>query len=372
MKIAIIQGAFFPVPAILGGAVEKIWFRMGQEFSALGHEVIHIGRAHPSLQKKEVINGVTYNRIKGYDTPSSKWKLKYLDFLYSLKAIREIPKNIDIIVTNTFWSPFLLRGTTGKKVYVSVERYPKWQMKFYTHVGKLRGCSPVICSAIKSEISPKYHHLITYVPNPVPFNIYPVSSSKENIILYVGRLHSEKGLHILIKAFSTFHQVFKSDWKLVIVGPYKIHEGGGGDDYFQGLKQLANGLNVEFIGPIYEEKELIKYYSIASIFCYPAQHGSGDAAPVAPREAMAYGCVPIVSHLACFDDFIIDGINGLRYDHLAEDQYFQLYNTFKKIIKNKELFITLSNNAKEVITKYSSQIIAQQFIEDFTTYDIPK
>jgi len=372
MKIAIIQGAFFPVPAILGGAVEKIWFRMGQEFSALGHEVIHIGRSHPSLQKKEIINGVTYNRIKGYDTPSSKLKLKYLDFLYSMKAIKEIPKNIDIIVTNTFWSPFLLRGTTGKKVYVSVERYPKWQMKFYTHVGKLRGCSPVICKAIKSELPPKHHHLITYVPNPVPFNIHPIECSKEKVILYVGRLHPEKGLHILLKAFSTFQQVYNAGWKLIIVGPHTIHEGGGGDLYFQQLKNLGHGFNVAFVGPIYEEKELIKYYSRASIFCYPAQQGSGDAAPVAPREAMAYGCVPIVSQLACFDDFIIDGKNGLRYNHLADDQYFELYKLFKMMINDENLLLTLSNNARDIITTYSSQLIAQQFIKDFTTYDQTK
>ena len=40
MKITIVLGAFFPVPPIKGGAVEKIWFALGQEFARRGHDVV--------------------------------------------------------------------------------------------------------------------------------------------------------------------------------------------------------------------------------------------------------------------------------------------------------------------------------------------
>lgn len=61
MKITIVQGAFIPVPPILGGAVEKIYFKLGQEFVNLGHEVIHISRSHPSFDDKEDIRSITYS-----------------------------------------------------------------------------------------------------------------------------------------------------------------------------------------------------------------------------------------------------------------------------------------------------------------------
>src|SRR5579862_3380431 len=31
LKITIVQGAFFPVPPLMGGAVEKVWFTLGRE-----------------------------------------------------------------------------------------------------------------------------------------------------------------------------------------------------------------------------------------------------------------------------------------------------------------------------------------------------
>ena len=63
MKITIVTGAFFPVPPILGGAVEKVWFALGQEFVRRGHQVTHISRSHPDLPEREEIAGVQHRRV---------------------------------------------------------------------------------------------------------------------------------------------------------------------------------------------------------------------------------------------------------------------------------------------------------------------
>lgn len=57
MKIPIMTGAFFPVPPILGGAVEKAWFALAREFVRRSHEVVQISRAHPQLPAREEIAG---------------------------------------------------------------------------------------------------------------------------------------------------------------------------------------------------------------------------------------------------------------------------------------------------------------------------
>jgi hypothetical protein len=44
MRITIVQGAFLPVPPLLGGAVEKMWFGLAPEFVRHGHEVVYISR----------------------------------------------------------------------------------------------------------------------------------------------------------------------------------------------------------------------------------------------------------------------------------------------------------------------------------------
>ncbi|RRB04266.1 glycosyltransferase family 4 protein [Larkinella rosea] len=365
MRIAIIQGAFLPVPPVRGGAVEKIWYRMGQEFAVMGHDVVHIGRSHPGLPEQEVVNGVTYVRIPGYETPSSLLKLKFLDLLYSIRAVKTLPDEVDVIVTNTFWAPFLLRGKRGKKVYVDVQRVPKGQMKFYRHVGVLRGCSPAISEGIRQELAPEFHHLVSYVPNPVPFDIKNLSINREKTLLFVGRLHPEKGVHVLLKAFRLLEKEQFSGWKLKIVGPSAFEDGGGGDAYYQELQQLSAGMNVEWIGPVFSDDTLITYYAEAGIFCYPAQEGSGDAAPVAPREAMAYGAVPVVSGLGCFQDFIQDDENGLYYDHTSPDQVGQLAQVLSALMNDENRLKRLSKQAVRVNTEYAIPVIAQRFMDDF-------
>ena len=69
MKITIVQGAFFPVPPVMGGAIEKVWFALGQEFARRGHSVVQISRAFPRFPRREAIAGVKHRRIRGYDTP---------------------------------------------------------------------------------------------------------------------------------------------------------------------------------------------------------------------------------------------------------------------------------------------------------------
>jgi hypothetical protein len=86
MKITIVLGAFFPVPPLMGGAVEKVWFALSQEFVRLGHEVVQISRSHPDLPAAEEIEGVQHLRVRGHSQPRSILWLKWLDLLYSLRA----------------------------------------------------------------------------------------------------------------------------------------------------------------------------------------------------------------------------------------------------------------------------------------------
>jgi len=45
--------AFLPVPPVMGGAVEKVWFALGQEFARRGHEVVLVSRALSGAGRSE-------------------------------------------------------------------------------------------------------------------------------------------------------------------------------------------------------------------------------------------------------------------------------------------------------------------------------
>src|SRR4051812_32423187 len=125
MKITIVQGAFFPVPPLLGGAVEKMWYGLAKEFVKQGHEVDYISKSYKGLSNNENDEGINHVRVKGYKTPSSGVILKALDLLYTLRAIGKISKKTDVIVSNTFWLPIFLSKKQKKKCMIDVARMPK-------------------------------------------------------------------------------------------------------------------------------------------------------------------------------------------------------------------------------------------------------
>jgi glycosyltransferase involved in cell wall biosynthesis len=361
MKITIVQGAFLPVPPIMGGAVEKIYFLLGQEFASLGHEVIHISRKYPSFKNQELINGVSHIRVKGFSTPSSLLILKFYDLIYTLRTIKHI--NSDIVISNTFWLPILFRNKLKGKIYVSVERRPKWQMKLYNNASKFRACSPMIFDLIKQKIDPKDYHKISYIPNPIPFKLKDFKVDKINSILFVGRLDKEKGVHILIDAFNRIPENSSKNWTLNIVGPWEAADGGGGLNYYESLKNKMG--NVNFIGPIYDQDTLSKFYFEAKIFCYPIQDGTGDAGPVAPREAMSYGCATILSNHNCFDEYALEEVNCLRFNQSSSNQIQELSKQLERLMIDPKLRENIAENGRKVFDDFSTAKIAKMFIEDF-------
>lgn len=363
MKIVILQGAFLPVPPILGGAVEKVWFKIGKEFAAAGHDVIHISKRASSLPSTEVIERVKHVRIRGFETPSGMFKLKMLDLLYTINSLRVIPADADIIITNTFWAPVFIARKKRRNVYVDVQRMPKGQLRFYRKAARLRANSSSVSSAILEELKTDKLNQVIMIPNPLPFDIAEEIDyrEKQNVILYTGRVHPEKGLDLLIRAF----RETAPGWTLKIVGPWEVRAGGGGGEYLNELKEMAAGMKVEFVGPVFDMEKLNSFYREAAIFVYPSVAEKGETFGLAPLEAMAWGCVPVVSNLSCFHDFIKDGKNGWVFDHRSADAVALLTTKIVSLQTNPEQRVRMGREATDVRVSHSAKAIAALFLEEF-------
>lgn len=364
MKITIVQGAFFPIPPLLGGAVEKMWYGLAKEFVNRGHEVNYISKSYKGFLNSETEGGIHHSRVKGYKAPSSGIFLKVLDLFYTLKAVRKISKNTDIIVSNTFWLPIILSSKQKQKCMLDVARMPKGQMKFYTKNARLRANSSPVAKAIKDEIKTEYFEKVVMIPNTLPFkNTKKIDfSKKEKIILYTGRIHPEKGLDILIKSFASLDS---NDWKLLIVGPYSTETGGAGTAYLEELKQLANKSNVVFLEPIFDIDKLSEIYSKAAVFVYPSIAEQGETFGVSPLEAMSWGCTTIVSNLECFKDFLIHNKNGLCFDHRSERRVEILKQHLIDLINNPKLMNDLATAGLKVNETHSTEKLATEFLNEF-------
>jgi glycosyltransferase involved in cell wall biosynthesis len=369
MKITIVLGAFFPVPPIMGGAVEKVWFALAQEFARRGHEIVQVSRAHPRLPRTERIEGVTHLRVSGFAQPRSIVWLKFLDLLYSLRVCCVLPK-ADIIVTNTFWLPILLRNSKHGCVYVHVARYPKGQMRFYGKAARLQAVSHVIADALIAQ-APHLRSKVRVLPHALPFRIENASgSSRDQTILFVGRIHPEKGIELLLRALLLLPREILLAWKLKIVGPHEEHLGGGGDKFLRAMQQLGHQSagEVQWLGSIFDEAELSAQYRSALIFVYPSIAETGEALPVAPLEAMASGCPPLVSNLPCFEDYIENGVTGFVFDHRGKEAEKNLAERLAQLFRLGSGEIRkVGDAARAKAAEFALEPVAQRYLDDFAS-----
>lgn len=369
MKITIVLGAFFPVPPTMGGGVEKVWFSLAPEFVKRGHDVVMVSRKMPGLPREETIDGVKHLRVNGCDTPRSLVWLKFLDLIYSLRTMSILP-NADIIVTNTFWLPILLRNSKHGWVYVQVARYPKGQMRFYGKAARLQAPSHAVARAIAAE-APRLAQKVSVVPNPVPASkiasLPPPIAVRDKIILFVGRVHPEKGVHVLVDAFASGARAAFADWKLMIVGPIQTKLGGGGEAYSASLQRAAGKTEerISFAGPIFDATELASVFRNARLFIYPSLAERGESFGLAPLEAMAHGCGVLVSNLDCFRDFIRGNETGFVFDHRVQPIAETLRDKIDNVISDETLLARVAAAGYEKSAEYSTGRVAEQFLKDF-------
>lgn len=373
MKISIVQGAFHPVPPVAGGAVEKLWFELGREFARRGHDVTHISKLWPGLPDRNVSDGVTYRRVAGYRYPRSGLVSKLMDFAYSLRCLFAVDRS-DIIVTNTFFLPLLLAHFSRRGVvYVSVHRYPQGQMKLYGKVDRLQCVSTAVANAVREQ-APAVSALVKVVPNYVPAcmgadEVAQGWDDRRREVLFVGRVHPEKGLDLLIRAFASVDPARRAGWSLRIVGPHATSSGGGGEAFLESLKQAAAAaaLPVEWAGSIFDRDELNLAYRRARVFVYPSVAAKGEAFPLAPLEAMAQGCPVITSDLLCFSDYVRPGQNADFFALANADVALGLGTVIEGLIADEARQRAYSAAGLETARHFTLARIADAFIDDFTT-----
>ncbi|MDW7973013.1 MAG: glycosyltransferase family 4 protein [Thermodesulfovibrio sp.] len=144
---------------------------------------------------------------------------------------------------------------------------------------------------------------------------------KKNIILYVGRLAYEKGVHELILVWKNINQICK-DWKLIIIGEGKMQS------YLQTLAR--NAYNVEFWGGL-ERDKVLETMKEAKVLVLPSLWFENQ--PTVVIEAILNGVVPVVRD-----------IGGMK--ELAEK--YKIIRSFKNIEELSDIIKTICVRGLEV------------------------
>ena len=379
MRITIVMGPFLPMPPAPCGAVEMVWHGLAEQFVRQGHTVTVLCRAGDGQGEDETIAGVRYIRRPSYT--SGRWIYPNIvkDLLYSARMFRLLPE-ADILVTNVFWLPILAawwKHSAGK-VVMNIQRVPKGQMWLYKRVPRLAAVSSAIRDSIVREC-PSLASQVRVIPNPVELGVFSPPEGgraftprpgEQRTIVYTGRVHPEKGLHVLVDAFSRLHDRHP-DLRLRIIGPWRVEKGGGGEEYVRRLKDAAANRPVVFDEPIYERRALAAALREGSYYCYPTLAEQGEAQPVAPMEAMATGMAPVVSAIPQFSDYLTNGENGFVFDHRADQPAVALAEALARLIDDPQAAARMGRRAAEGALSFGYPAVASMYLRDFQSLASP-
>lgn len=376
MRLTLVMGFFLPVPAVTGGAMEKIWGCLGERFAARGHDVTLVSRTWPGFADRETHGRLTYLRIPGQDHTRSLPRNLWRDLRWGRRVARALPPS-DLVVCNTVSLPLLIAGKRPDlgRVAAVLGRMPKGQVRFYGKVDLILATSQAVADKAIAE-NPDAADRVSVIRQSIDWHGLKQNARQSFqpgsplTIGYVGRIHPEKGLEHLLDAVVGLqaHSALLPPWKLLLMGPVAITEGGGGPGYLASLKSRYAGLlgdRLEFRPPSYDPAELGRLYGTLDLFCYPSVAARGEGLSVAPLEAMAAGAVPILSRLDCYRDVLVPGHNGFQFDHTASDSRQQLEDCLFRLMIAPELRAQMAKNAQESVLRYDFEATVDDLLSHF-------
>lgn len=357
--------------------MEKMWWSLAREFAARGHEVRSLSRRWPGWPGSEIREGVRCLRFPGSAHTRRLPVNLALDALWSLRLLRNLPPS-DIHVTNNVLLPALasrLRASAGR-VVVNLNRMPKGQLRAYGRVPRIQVPSTAVAVAV-ARSAPALVDRVKIFPNVIACGQLaaarrPSATDAPVRIGYIGRLHPEKGLELLVRAARLLAEApGLPPWTLLLRGPADVPRGGGGDAFLQQLRALAPALfadgRVAFAPAEFDPAALADAYGALDIFAYPSLAASGETFGVSVAEAMASGAAPVVSDLPCFTDLVTHGRNGLVFARAASDPAAALADALAGLIRDPARRAALAAAARVAAARCDLPAVADAMLEDFTT-----
>ncbi|UCF11983.1 MAG: glycosyltransferase [Thermoplasmatales archaeon] len=377
MKILFATESYYP--NIDGGAIAQ--HRLVHELVKRGNEVAVIAPSFSFKNCVEQDKGSTIFRPRGLTLPfymNNKYHFSPLPIFQSNKIIKIFkPDVVNVcspypigantvicakkyripiigsihILPENMLSPFL-----NSRYYSMMNKYSwKYLVYFFNLVDwatapTQTGANMYIDRGLKTKITPISNGVNTEIFNPNNNGEYlrkKFNIPKENIVLYTGRMSSEKNLDVLVKAIPLV--VKEIDAHFLFCG-----SGGG---YKQKMKKLTEKLHVSgsttFVDFL-DWQDYINIYSLADLFVMPAE---AELQSIVTMEAISSGLPAVVVNKGAVPELVsLD--NGFLFEPRNSKQ---LASNIIKILSDKNLRNTMSKNSLELIKNHSMSHVGCQF-----------
>lgn len=262
----------------------------------------------------------------------SKMEIEKFDLVHSQNGVmssvfKEIYPNKPMVGTihGSFYNESILEGWVNNLNEANI-------FKLYDHYAfSIPDSIITVTKNIHVPQEFREHHFTIY--NGVNLNLFtPIFSVKNPIkIITSGRLTHLKGYDILMKALIPL-QSQKELFKVIICGE-------GPEQKRLEMMAVEHELPVHFRGHL-SKTDLAAELSNADLFVQPSRT---ENFPFSVLEAMASGCIPIVSTVGGMTEQVEHTVSGFTFESENADE---LSKIIKKLIANTEILVPLKKMAR--------------------------
>ncbi len=305
--------------------------------------------------------------------------------LGSIRMLKRLIKKADRVHLHGVWDPILLIASSiAKQLNVpytvtphsmlhpwQMERYI-WQKKIVFLIGwrrmfRMASFIHTLNPAEKEYVeSFRFGSDIEIIPNGV-FMPSPEADSanaflevrqelcNKKYILFLSRLHKQKGTDILLEAFEKLHRT-EPDIHLVIVGP----DYGEKKNMLAQLSSMTGKDHVHLVGALYGD-EKAGAYSAATCFIQPSRN---EGFSVSILEALSYGLPSVITENCFFPDVEI-----YQAGIITKGTTIEVFQALETLLNAPEKLRAYSSNATKLVeNKYSWDTIAQESIRCYEAH----
>lgn len=369
LRVCIIAPALFPIPAVMGGAVEQLIetiMKENEKYKMLDLTICSVYNDKAKRISKKYRN----TNIKYFHVPNITWLNKQNYILFLVRCfIMLLYKHFNIVVLENgdyncfsrfihFFKRSLFIGHIHNIDYINKKIFGD--------------CKNIICisEAVEKKVlneNPRLNTKVVY--NGIDIEEFSVISSKkydkarlgvsfdEKVILFVGRLIKEKGVLELITAFQRIDSAKK--YRLVIIGSSNFKYGTIADcekKIFKRAKKSGN--KILFLGHV-DHSKLKYYYSLADLVVIPSMWE--EAFGLVAVEAMASGKAIITTDSGALPEIIGDEC-GIIINR-KKDMINTLKTQMEFILENDDLRLRMGEAAKIRAQEFSSKKYYMKFVQ---------
>lgn len=297
MRIAMIAPPWFTVPPQGYGGVENVCADLVDGLVARGHEVSLIGAGQPGTQAGRFV--ATYA-----EPPSGRLGEPLPEVLHSAAAAQVLDGlDVDVVHDHTLAGPLLARGRRMPTVVTMHGPVADEPGEYYRLLA--RTVDLVAISQAQRRAAPDLSWLGT-VHNAVDVDSFPFRAEKDDMLLFLGRMHPDKGVHLAIDAAR------RAGLPIVVAGkctePLER-------EYFRTHVEPRLGPDVTIFGPAdaTQKRDLL---SRAAALVFPILWD--EPFGMVMIEAMACGTPVVALRRGSVSEVVVDGVTGVICDDLEE------------------------------------------------------